>query len=387
MGPQGENLRELIAEQAAQWHVAHQQGGLGPQQAREFMDWLRTSPVHVAEYLIVAGIARDVADAARESTASLEDLLPDEGGIVRLAPPGNGKGQDAGGTAFSRTNRAMAERRSLLRRRLARVPVGRVAGIAIGVLASVALLAVLLGPASRPDATTLSTRHGERRSLQLPDGTVVQLNSDSSLAVDFDGSRRRVTLVRGQVYFKVAKDPARPFSVRVGQSSIRDIGTAFDVYQRDTDTAVTVAEGRVQVSRAPPAAASGWFAWPSSGKVPEGRPLATLGAGEQALVSASGRVDSRGVVDLQQALAWMQGSIAFDRWPIAAVAREFNRYNDVQIDVEDARIGSLPISGTFNAHDAAAFVAFLGSMPDVRVERRGRRIFVKAAGGQPQRRE
>ncbi|MHB1059307.1 MAG: FecR family protein [Rhodanobacter sp.] len=353
MASQDEKLRQLIAEQAAEWHVAHQEGGLSPQQARDFMGWLRTSPIHVGEYLSVAGIARDLADAARESTASLEDILSEDDGSVRRLPPS--------GAVRAHAHRVAAERGAPARHAPKRPRFRWATGIAAVALLSVAMLAALHQFARRPGAASFSTQHGEVRSLRLPDRTVVQLDSDSSIAIDFDDGGRRVVVGRGRAYFKVAKDPVRPFSVRAGQSVIRDVGTAFAVYRREADTAITVEEGRVQVSRALP-----------------DRPVASLGAGEQVLVAASGQVKSRGPVDLQQALAWMQGNIVFDNEPVASVVSQFNRYNDEQIIVDDPSIAALPISGTFKARNVAAFVAFLGSMPDVSLDRRGERIVVRA---------
>src|SRR3569833_1287133 len=84
MKSQDEKLRRLIAEQAAEWHVAHEEGALDPRQARAFMSWLRTSPLHVAEYLTIASIARDASDAACLSTASLDELLA--GGDESIRP-------------------------------------------------------------------------------------------------------------------------------------------------------------------------------------------------------------------------------------------------------------------------------------------------------------
>jgi transmembrane sensor len=81
-------------------------------------------------------------------------------------------------------------------------------------------------------------------------------------------------------------------------------------------------------------------------------------------------------VDVQQAVAWTHGRIAFDNEAVARVAAEFNRYNNVQISMEGASVGALPISGTFNVHDVNTFVAFLGTLPHVHVEKHGDHIFV-----------
>lgn len=380
MHRQDEKLRSLIAEQAAQWHVAQQDGELDPEQARAFMHWLRTSPMHVAEYLAITGIAQDMADAAGAISTSLEELLVAEEETIQSLPLDAAEQEGIAGMPSPRAYRARARRRVQVdghRRR----PLRRVA--AAGAVLAVVLVVVVVGLhwlAPSPDVRTYVAQRGEVRSLQLPDNTLVKLDAESAMTIRFDGRARRVTVERGQAWFEVAKDPARPFSVRAGPSLIRDIGTAFDVYRRKSGTTIAVAHGRVQVWNAPPAtqASSSWLPWARQPDAAAGKLLATLDTGQQARVAPSGQLASRGTFDVQQLLAWTKGRIAFDNRPVTAVAAEFNRYNNVQIEVRDPSIGALPISGMFDAHDVATFIAFLESMPNVRVEKYGRRFIITA---------
>jgi transmembrane sensor len=119
-----------------------------------------------------------------------------------------------------------------------------------------------------------------------------------------------------------------------------------------------------------------WWSWLHPTSDSSGAPVADLRAGEQVRIASTGKVISQGAVDMQQALAWTRGRIAFDNEAVAHVAAEFNRYNNVQISMEDGLVGELPISGTFNVHDVNTFIAFLGTLPHVRVEKRGDHIFV-----------
>jgi len=373
MRTQDERLRELIAEQAAEWHVAHSEGALSPQQARAFMHWLRVSPAHVAEYLTIAALARDVSDAARRSTASALELASQEEEPVQPLRPE--RATPMNGISSPQMHRALSSRRP---RRASQWPhARRLAAVASLLVASLAVWVGVHWLGSNGDVQTFATGRGEERSLQLPDNTLVQLDSDSAITVRFDGNRRQVDLDRGQAFFKVFRDPERPFSVQVGDSLIRDIGTAFDVYRRKADTTITVAEGRVQVWSGPSSQMSThWWSWlrPTGG--PSDAPVADLRAGEQVRIASTGKIISRGAVDMQQALAWTRGRIAFDNEAVAQVAAEFNRYNNVRISMEDGSVGELPISGTFNVHDVSTFVAFLGTLPHVRVEKHGDHIFV-----------
>lgn len=375
---QDETLKDLITDQAAAWFVTHREGTLTTVQQNDFMRWLRTSPMHVAEYLAIAAIARDIGDAAQQDTTSLQQLLGEvevADRVVSIERAASARLSDSSPHECRASSRPGHPARAS--RPVARSLV-RWANVAAWVLVTTAVMFGVRWFTSRPQVQTYHTSHGEQRSLQLPDNTFVRLNSDSAIVVRFSGHERLVDVTRGQAYFEVAKDPRRPFGVRVGGLLIRDIGTAFDVYRQDSATTVTVAEGQVQVWPVPPASrSSGWLDF---GQRPleasRGHPLVDLVAGHQARIAASGVVESQGPVDVAQATAWLQGKIVFDDESIAAVAAQFNRYNNAQISVTDPEIGALPISGTFAAHDVATFVAFLGTIHGVHTRTLGRRIII-----------
>lgn len=380
MRTRDERLHALIVEQAAEWYVANRDGVLAPPQRQDFMRWLRASPVHVAEYLAIAGMERDVGDAARRDATPLRQLLREAGVPDRVVPFDGGGGATSTLPALSPREHRIGARHSV---HTPGTPVRPFmywsAVFAVLVLAGVVLYGGLQWFASRPQTQDYATRHGEQRSLQLPDNTVVWLDSDSAVAIRFDRHQRSVEVTRGQAYFQVAKDARRPFGVRVDGLWVRDIGTAFDVYRQGDGATITVAEGQVQVWHAPPATSTGWFGLDRRPFTLQGQPIVSLTAGRQARIAASGRVEAQGAVDVRQATAWTQGNIVFENQPIAAVAAQFNRYNNLQISVGDPRIGALPVSGTFDAHDVATFVAFLDSLPGVKAETRDGRVRVVAA--------
>lgn len=384
MSSQNERLHELIAEQAAEWYVEQRDGGLGEARNREFMRWLRKSPAHVAEYLSVAGLAHDMADVARESDVPLERLLADAGvgnvismdGAV-IEPPDEAAQGEIGDrprfsfTFFGKTSGGKTGKTWSV----PYFPGPRTTAIA----ATVLLIAGAALWFATPDPYT--TRHGEQRTWQLPDNTVVRLNSNSAIAVDFDENRRRVEVERGQVYFEVAKDETRPFSVRAGSHLIQDIGTAFDVYRKADTVTVTVVEGRVRVWDG--AIASSIEITPEA--LAERPPpelssalLADLDAGTQIRIAKSGQVEKQGPANVQAAVAWVQNKIVFDKHPIAEVAAEFNRYNRRQIRIDDPRVGAIPISGVFRTYDVQSFVQFLNRLPGVHAEQTEDRIVVTA---------
>src|SRR5207245_2615866 len=70
-----------------------------------------------------------------------------------------------------------------------------------------------------------STDIGERSVLALADGSKVTLNTASAVRADYTGRERRLTLVRGEAFFDVAKDPTRPFMVTAGSRQVIAVGT------------------------------------------------------------------------------------------------------------------------------------------------------------------
>ncbi|MGH8113323.1 MAG: FecR family protein [Rhodanobacteraceae bacterium] len=360
-----DNLRHLISEQAAEWHVIHGEGPLSPQQAGELMRWLRTSPLHPAEYLSIAELERGIAEVARADTTSLEDLLEDAATPVQWLPTHAAKWPHRDNDVLAGPRGGM---RQGARHRTSRG--GWVVGLAIAVAVVVAALVGWNWLGSGATLETFSTGRGQERTTRLPDHTVLRLDADSRVVVHFSRARREVAVERGQAYFEVAADPGRPFGVRAGPVSIRDIGTAFNVYRHSAATTVTVVEGNVQVSD--PGAPA-----PSS-RAPAGS-VVRLGPGEQVKVSDSGRVLAYGTADMWQTLAWMHGRITFEAMPITEVASRFNRYNATQITVVDPSIGAIRITGTFQSHGVASFIRFLEGLPGVAIRTRGQRVTVEAA--------
>src|SRR5262249_55544737 len=139
--------------------------------------------------------------------------------------------------------------------------------------------------------------------------------------------------------FHVAKNPARPFIVRSGVTTVRAVGTEFDVYRKASGTTVTVLEGEVAVV---PHADSGEVGDVNAGSAEPApaaaeAPLATIlvSAGEQVTVTG-GEVEKRPKADTTAATAWTQQRLIFDATPLEDVAAEFNRYNVKRLVIADA---------------------------------------------------
>ena len=88
-----------------------------------------------------------------------------------------------------------------------------------------------------------ATGTGESRTVELADGSQLQLNTDSAIQVRMSGGERQIRLLRGEGFFSVTKDPTRPFVVQSGDGWVKVVGTQFSVARRDAQTRVLVAQG------------------------------------------------------------------------------------------------------------------------------------------------
>ncbi len=338
------------SEQAAEWFVLNDDGPLHERQSQALVAWLKASPVHVEEFLRVSGVARDLRAACAEPEHSASAVLARANAHEDSIEP-----------VWSRLLAAIRD-----------VPAGRWQAAAVSMAALLAVVTLRLGqpgPATAPVATSAAvstqhfqTRHGEQQTRYLEDGSVLHLNTDTSLTIRYDKTERLVTLTSGEAEFEVAHAAKRPFRVLAGPAAIVDIGTRFDVHLEDDGaTLVTVVEGRVAVGHS---GADAGHADSSSGD----SPLVFLTADQQLLVAEYGWPATPVTVDAQRTTAWLRRQIMFENEPLERVASEFNRYASKPIEIHTPELRALQISGVFATDNDAAFIAFLRTLDGVRVE-------------------
>jgi transmembrane sensor len=188
------------------------------------------------------------------------------------------------------------------------------------------------------------TAVGERRTVELPDGSVVTLNTRTVLRTQRDGDRRLLFLEEGQAFFQVAKDPEHPFVVTAGGRTVTALGTTFDVRIERGDFKVTLVEGKVRVQTLAPRKAS-----VKATEMTAGSQLIAPANEDWRITRANVAVET----------SWTNGRLIFDREKLSEVVEEMNRYSDRKIVLGDAELSEVPISGTFKPGDVSSFVAAL----------------------------
>ncbi len=359
MSTNNERLRDLIAQQAADWFVANR-AEPSVREREEFAAWLKTSPLHVEEYLGVATIARDLRDVGADPQSSADEIVARaraaEAEPIRALWP-----------------RILGTTRDPLspRRHAAAVTLALVAVLSVGLLAW-----WNFGRDPRaivPEAVAtlrFETGHGDQQTHRLPDGSVLHLNTDSAITISYGKSERIVMLTSGEADFEVSHEPARPFRVFAGSAEVVDIGTQFDVRLMRDSTVVTVIEGRVAVGPASMLHGRGTNSGQALARFVE------LAADQQISVTQGVWPAAPIAVDGQRTTSWLRRQIMFDHEPLWRVATEFNRYGSRPIEITTPALRNLEISGVFATDDTDGFIAFLRSLDGVHVEVTATRIRV-----------
>jgi len=360
MSAREDQVRGLIAQDAADWFVASR-AGLTAEERNGFVSWLKASPLHVEEYLALEVIGRDLREACEASQGSFDELL------VRAL-------HEKGAPVRPFWARLVESLRTPSPRWHAAVAMAALGVVTLGLV----LLWTLrpIAHVSAPAAITVlhfETRHGEQQTHRLADNSILHLNTDSAVTVRYSDNERLVVLSSGEAEFEVAHTPERPFRVFAGRAEIVDLGTKFDVRLENKSTVVTVVEGRIAVGLSATAESGS----ESHGYTPR---LVQVDAGQQITV-ADGWPPTPVAVDPQRTTSWLHRQIMFENEPLERVASEFNRYAQKPIEITTPALRNVQVSGVFATDNTAAFIAFLRTLKGVHVEVTATRIRVSQDQG------
>ena len=276
-------------DQAIEWHL--RQNDMDEAAWRSFVDWLEADAENAAAYDAVALDLEHMADHP--------ELFPVD--AAEAVPP-------------AERNRA----RSWLRW-----------GVGAGALALAASLSLVVMP-SLPNTTAdpyvVTTKPGEQRTIALADGTRVDLNGATRLELD-RSNPRTATLAAGEATFHVRHDAGKPFLLRSGMLSVKDMGTVFNAEREGYRLDVQVAEGAVLFQ-------------PHKDKL-------TLQAG----AAVTARDDTGHVavsrVNPSHVGGWRTGAVTFAGEPFARVVSVLRRLDGVHVAIEPV-LAQRPVTGTIH---------------------------------------
>lgn len=359
---------ESIEDAAAAWFCKRDSGNWSAEDQAGFAAWLSQSTAHRVAWLRL--------QAAWKGAARMQAL---GAGIPRgeVPPPGHwGNDRFLGGKSPSE-QKPTAQPSPLLENDVQAPKVRRFKALRSGLAATVILaLGVTLyiqavhGPWA---ASRYATPVGGRETVSLADGSRVTLNTDTQIRVDFSGKERRVDLSKGEAFFAVAKDPARPFIVYVDDKRVTAVGTEFSVRRVADDIQVVVTEGRVKLEQGSARAQVRKLVGLAD------RPATLLVAGAVARTARSDvLVQDGSAPEVEQLLSWRSGYLVFEAMTLADAVAEFNRYNTRKIVIDDPSLAALRIGGNFRASNTDAFLWLLQSAFRVQIEEHDGRVHLSS---------
>lgn len=290
------HLSEAIRQQAALWAVKMAERSLTEDEEREMNAWFESDPQH-ADALIKAQQQWLMLGTLSRSTSANALLKARSPTVVPL---------------LVKTR----DRRRWL----------HWATAAIVIFASLPALFLL------PDAwlrwqADYYTATGEIRQVTLPDGSRVDLDSHSAIALDFNNEERRVRLLSGNAWFIVAplgKNEMRPFRVEAKDGITQALGTQFSIDLNSNGADVMVHEHSVRVSY-------------------QGQSLVL--AEQQGAYYADNHLARRAFSSSQ--FAWRRGWLIIDKQPFSDAVAQINRYQGQKVIVVNPALRKRIVSGTF----------------------------------------
>lgn len=213
-----------------------------------------------------------------------------------------------------------------------------------------------------PQEQTYATTVGGHETLALDDGSRIELNTDTSIRIAMTRKSRKVWLDRGEAYFDIHHDGARPFVVMAGNARVTDLGTKFTVRREEKRLNVSLIEGRAELE---------------NGEAGDNARSAVLKPGDVAVATRDTVAITRKRDQvLKDALGWRRGVLVFEDTELSAAAQEFNRYNRKKVIVADAHTAHLRIGGTFPSTNVDAFADAAEAILGLHVRYRGNDIVI-----------
>jgi transmembrane sensor len=293
-----------IRQQAIEWLVRSQSGTFSAAERQRFEQWLEADPLHRRTYEQVANVWQDLPCPQAELF-------------------------------------------------VARQKANRLRFLMMACAASLVLAAGLSANEGWPlvDDSRVRTGKGELLQVTLADGSYVELNSNTELAVHYGWSERSLELVRGEALFSVAPGKLRPFSVAAGGGRLRDIGTRFDVSVAASANRISVLDGAIELSL------------PASGEQRQ------TGAGQMMTYNAATVLSEPASADVRVFTAWRQHKLVFRNTLLSEVIVELARYHPVHFRLVDSSVGRLTLGGVFDNNDLERFLTTLAEVLPVEIKR------------------
>jgi transmembrane sensor len=279
------NISDSGRDAAIDWWLRHDEGSLSRKEQADFAAWLAQDEANAAAFQKISGVR----------------------GLIATRLPGA---------------RPRRKSRRYLKKAAATMGVGTVA-----LMLSFEDIGILL-------QADHYTGVGQTKTVTLEDGSRIELDARSALAVHYRDSERRLTLLSGDAWFDVAPNPARPFVVEAAGETVTALGTAFGVAIVKAGAHVTVGQHRVAID--------------SGGR------KVIVEEGQQSVFNKNEPAQPPEPVDVERETAWRRGRLIFENRPLGEVIEALGRYHRGYVHIANPALRSRRVSGVFRAVDPLA---------------------------------
>lgn len=303
------NPNDSIDEQAVAWFIRLRADNVGQQDKARFIDWLEQAAEHRSafyEICVMWGdehLLQSLTDSARK-----HGILPAPQKKVCINPR-----------------------------------------VSLAIAACLALAVSLAGQLQILVKADYSSAQGERKTVQLNDGSTLMLNTDSAVAVKLEDGQRLVELLKGEVFFDVKPDPGRPFVVEADYSTTRVLGTRFFVHRSDSSDEIKVLSGRVEVSEA--------RRWKN--------PLVLRD--KEAVTVYDTALGQPQKLESSLSTSWIDGFLTYENETLETVVNQINRYRSGVIIFRDDKLRDLRINGRLSIRTPRDMLAVLQRTMDLKI--------------------
>lgn len=244
---------------------------------------------------------------------------------------------------------------------------------AAGFAASVVLIVGVMMVAPRIGDPVYETQTALSETIQLPDGSTIDLAPASRVSVEYSREVRRVSLTAGEAFFDVVNTDDRPFIVDTNSTEIRVLGTSFNVKQAHTGVLLAVAHGVVRVvQKSTPVSPE-----IRSEDLLDSRMVRELTAGEQVIARPDEGIEEVASVDPEQAGAWRNGFLSYTDSALVDVIADANRYSELPIVLASTDLNTLRLNAGFKTSRIDQMLSGIEGLLPVTVEREPSRIVIK----------
>jgi transmembrane sensor len=203
---------------------------------------------------------------------------------------------------------------------------------------------------------------GQKLDLRLPDGSRVKLNANSKILYPekFNGETREVTL-EGEGYFDVTHMPSRPFIVHTSHANTQVLGTSFNVLSAGEMTAITLVEGKVNVS------------------LPDGQNALLTPSLQATIVRGSQRIDTH-PVDVEKYVGWKDNTLHFNNITVKEAFDAMENWYNVEIEAENPKLLNCIITSKYKNESLENVLNSFRFMLKMDFKIEGRQVTVSGKG-------